>query len=566
MTTHAQEEACEDTVFSINLLSPNTNVQRNAWSALMEEEFPKACIGVASHLNTDWTTIAARTWAFDVSTTSDGLVPNYENGGFDVLFVGYSNPTAPVVTVDDLYHSNQFAELGGFNFYHFDNSSFDAAHEAYAAELDATKREPFAKTQQAILYEEQPSLTLLYPESLWAYTDDLTLSKDQLFGLSNANFVEDYATVGISGVDDLVYAHSYPVAEFSVQTQASYIAAQYMNAIWQGLYTLDLATKDYKPLLAASLPTWNSDNTVATVELRDDVTFADGSTMNATDVVESFKRIMDPNYADGAIASFVTYFGNTTLSGGTIDIDDVVTANSEFEVEFTFQAPYFLAVSLLGFYILPTSAYGTQANPSVASYDFNGEIVNGSTGIADLGWGTGPYVYGDIDGTSGNIELAANTNYWDGTVTSDKISFTQYAQLTAALEDLKSGAVHIMDSQLKPAIADVDGVTGVEWDTVIDFGWQEIAINNQHPILGTGTDTPLGQEDPSMAKQAAKWVRQAMSHAIPRQTIIDEIVEGLASPGVVAGWAPGTQGYDSTLAPYEYSLSKAKELLEMAGL
>jgi len=87
----------------------------------------------------------------------------------------------------------------------------------------------------------------------------------------------------------------------------------------------------------------------------------------------------------------------------------------------------------------------------------------------------------------------------------------------------------------------------------------------QHPILGTGVDTPLGQEDPSRAAEAARYVRQAISHLVPRQDIIDTILDGYGTPAVTTPITTLTAGYDSSLEPYSFDVEQAKALLELAG-
>jgi len=84
-------------------------------------------------------------------------------------------------------------------------------------------------------------------------------------------------------------------------------------------------------------------------------------------------------------------------------------------------------------------------------------------------------------------------------------------------------------------------------------------------VFGTGVDTPLGQEDPSKAAEAAKYVRQAMSYLIPRQSIIDTILDGFGTPGVTTTITTLTAGYDASIEPRAYDVEMAKSLLAAAG-
>jgi len=63
-------------------------------------------------------------------------------------------------------------------------------------------------------------------------------------------------------------------------------------------------------------------------------------------------------------------------------------------------------------------------------------------------------------------------------------------------------------------------------------GWQEMPLNDANPIWGTGTATPNGQTDPTHASTYAKDVRTALSFLIPRQEIVNSLLQGLGTPGI----------------------------------
>ena len=86
-----------------------------------------------------------------------------------------------------------------------------------------------------------------------------------------------------------------------------------------------------------------------------------------------------------------------------------------------------------------------------------------------------------------------------------------------------------------------------------------------HPVFGTGVETPLGKQDPSRAAEAAAYVRKAMSHMIPREQIIKNVVSGFGKPGTVP--IPFTsEDYDhDLLKPIAYDFELAKKYMEKAG-
>ena len=92
-----------------------------------------------------------------------------------------------------------------------------------------------------------------------------------------------------------------------------------------------------------------------------------------------------------------------------------------------------------------------------------------------------------------------------------------------------------------------------------------MGFNMQHPVFGTGVDTPLGKQDPTRAAEAARYVRQAISHLINRDNIISTILAGYGSSGLTTPITRVTAGYDTSLTPYSYDVTLAKSLLAAAG-
>jgi ABC-type transport system substrate-binding protein len=160
-----------------------------------------------------------------------------------------------------------------------------------------------------------------------------------------------------------------------------------------------------------------------------------------------------------------------------------------------------------------------------------------------------------------------NQTLWDaGYFEVEEYYVREIAGSDAAIAALKAGTVDVLDSQyhLETKIASLEK----PWSDYVSydaFGVQEMGINMKHPILGTGVDTPLGQEDPTRAAEAAKYVRQAISYLVPRQEIIDTLLYGYGSPGVTTPITRVTAGFDTTITPRAFNATKARELLELAG-
>jgi ABC-type transport system substrate-binding protein len=169
--------------------------------------------------------------------------------------------------------------------------------------------------------------------------------------------------------------------------------------------------------------------------------------------------------------------------------------------------------------------------------------------------------------------MSKNANYWNkatleaaGKFKIETFYVQQIEDSDPAIAALKAGDVDVLDSQysLSTKLASIEKPWGdyISYDA---FGVQEMGFNMKHPVFGTGVDTPLGKQDPTRAAEAARYVRQAISHLINRDNIISTILAGYGSPGLTTPITKVTAGYDASLTPYSYDVTMAKSLLAAAG-
>ena len=172
-----QDGVYETFFFEITVLSPNTSPARNEWSSVYVLDLPKIGIGVKDHFSTGWAELIIRTFGFP----SGGYVPLFDDGGFDVFFVGYGwgldwNPLG-------LYDSTTSHNGGrGPNFYNFDQlpsqlsdpsltSDIEELVEEYLTTLDFSLRMQVLRELQLELHTYIPVVPIVYPQSHWGYDD-----------------------------------------------------------------------------------------------------------------------------------------------------------------------------------------------------------------------------------------------------------------------------------------------------------------------------------------------------------------------------------------------------------
>lgn len=173
--TDADNDGVYETFFfEVTILSPNTSPRRNEWSPNFVAALPGIGIGVKEHVSTGWAEIIPRTFGW--SGTGEALVALYDDGGFDILFVGLGwgfdyNPQG-------LYDATgRHDTTGGGNFYNFDvdevQTEIGSLIRDYLSELDFQLRIDKVKLIQAELYKFKPVLPILYPQSHWGFNSDL---------------------------------------------------------------------------------------------------------------------------------------------------------------------------------------------------------------------------------------------------------------------------------------------------------------------------------------------------------------------------------------------------------
>ncbi|MHA2250297.1 MAG: ABC transporter substrate-binding protein [Candidatus Kariarchaeaceae archaeon] len=445
-----------DIQFEISLLSP-TCISRCNTVAMIAEELPKIGIGIATHSMTGWDVIGPRTFSNERDNSNAhvdgegnivGAIPTYDEGGFDLVLLGLSgvidyNPT--------IFYSNvQFSPSSG-NFASYDNDEISALITQYTSEFDPAKRALIAPDIQQFMHDDQPYINIFNTAGLWAYDASWTsLTATDLMFFGTTNYADGWKDLDHPTKNDIVYAHSYELTEFIPFAIQSYIAAQYLNPIFPGLYERDVTDPNiaYKPVIAKTLPIWNTERTVASIEINPNAKFSNGNPVTVEDVANSFRMHMTRAWSTN-YATLTTYIASN---------DSIAVVDGKLEI--TLIEPYFRANELFSVPILDMSEVGTPEAPlgdGVNGYDFNTN--------AEKFHGAGPFVYAvdGIDAASGNVRIVADSDYWNGVPKLNSIEFRNYRSKEAALSDLQGGTVQIIDAEFYLEPGEVEGLAGVDY-------------------------------------------------------------------------------------------------------
>jgi ABC-type transport system substrate-binding protein len=547
----------QDALFHVTLTVPSTNPSRQAWSEIIYNNMLAAGISVDRVIQ-DWGTIYDR--ALDPPPEVRGKT--FDEGGYDMLFVGYAMSTDPDPYA--LYHSSQVPP--GQNYYNWENAENDRLCELIKVTVDKNQRLEYVKEWQKLAFEELPSITLHYDKEVVCF-DPTALQGDPFEILHYPVWpaVERWQLNPSTSQDTIVLAQTGPAPEEGLipWVSTSYYDLTVYGAVFDSLTkTKDLETLDIIPGLATEWTVADDDKTW-TVKLRQGVKWHDGVEFTAEDVKFTYTAAMSEELASNTGAFVSQIIG----SPDNIEIID------NYTLKFNLPEPYAYFTSGIlaeGYgFMLPKHILENIPYEDWRSHTFNtGEgsytAGNGYTAYGPVG--TGPYFYAAYDPTTFTNYLSYNADYWGtpGEIEQYAVVFIEGSD--AAITALKTGEVDVLDSQygLQEKLGSVEEPWG-DWVEYDAFGLQEIGVNMKHTILGTGVDTPLGKQDPSRAAEAARYVRQAISHLVPRQQIIDEILDGYGTPGITTAVTTLTAGFDTSLEPYSFDIELAKSLLAAAG-
>ena len=288
-------------------------------------------------------------------------------------------------------------------------------------------------------------------------------------------------------------------------------AVQVNTQIFDTLVTVDPETNEVVPQIAES---WEqTDDQTYVFKIREGIKFHDGSDLTAEDVKFSLDRARN-----SAAVSYIVNF----IEEVTVDDDHTVTVKTT--------APYAPTLRNLA---IPFAAIVPKA---VVEADENAFIQNPV--------GSGPYKF--VEWNHGDhVTLKAFDDYYAGKPETENLIMKVIPETSQRTIALETGEV---DLAYDLAVNDIPKVNSDDKLTVYEIPsltcWYVSMNMNKNPF-----DNPK--------------VREAMSMAIDRQTIIDTINAG-SGQTADAIIAPAVFGYYST-GVKEYNPTKAKELLAEAG-
>jgi peptide/nickel transport system substrate-binding protein len=295
----------------------------------------------------------------------------------------------------------------------------------------------------------------------------------------------------------------------------------------------DKAAEDFAttPGLAESWTSEGDNRWVYT--LREGLQWSDGTPLTAEDIAYTINRARDEEWLNHA----------ATVANLTAEARDART------VVITSKVPD-PKLPTMDVYIVPKHIYEKIGADDIGKYEALDGVASGPFTLEE--WKKGQF-----------WRMEANPNFWRGQVAIDEVVFRIFRNADAMVAALKSGeldAAHAVPEAAFPGLETTEGIVAVEGE---QGGFDYLVLNS---YAGKPPRDTSKFDEPHPALLDLKF-RQAIAHAIDKETIVSRALSGIGRPGTTMSpsaspaWIPELTADED----YEFDLEKAKQILEDAG-
>jgi ABC-type transport system substrate-binding protein len=529
--------------FSIDILALNQQEHAGIHkiSEVLAENLPKIGIGINIIELTTKDRIAERTWNYPLIDYN--YIPTYGEGGYDMVL----REIRWDLNYDDFegYFDSESIAPNGLNYYQYNNPKYDDYLNFFLNVSDPVTRVGYMLDIDAMLYLELPSIAICYPQIVFILKDTVSDINLELLTI-NQHRLENWE---YSDNQTINYGFREQLSGTNIFKKNSVGDSFWTQAVYGSLYTRN-KYEDWVPMIANSTIIISKHNGKMNVTVGIDqlAKFSDGSQVLSEDVKYSYELHLNSSLVSNQQINYAKCFQSIE----SISIID------NYTIQFNLNKIYFSPYKILSLGIVDKSRVEPLIN--TFGYAIFDELPGTYDVQYDLVTSCGPYMLDFLDLDHNLFNLSPNT-YWNNLTFSNgiqprllSVNGTYVSSDHEGFVKLLFGVIDVI--KLKDYITiDLPSYTNEFSKAPVTI---ELGVNMKHPIIGTGELTPVGTDE------AAKFIRRAISHAIPREDIIQKILIGLGAPGVTP-YPCSLLGFDDYLEHYAYDLDLARSYVEMAG-
>ncbi len=296
------------------------------------------------------------------------------------------------------------------------------------------------------------------------------------------------------------------------------------------LVNFDLKDLSPAPGLAESWTT-SEDGLTWTFKIREGVEWSDGVPLTAHDIAYTWNRVIDEH-----IGCCFSYLKLVESAEAPDDTTFVVTTKKP--------TPSVLSAYV---YTMPEHIWSEISKEERKTYEnYPNPITSGAFHVVE--WQKGQF-----------FRMEANKDYWGGAPHVDEVVYRIFNNEDALVQALKSGEIDFADTLGSSLYESLEGEENIGLNAAKIPSFQEIGFNS-------GADEVLPDSDGHPALKD-KIVRQAIAHAIDKQTLLDRVLlgNGVLGGGIVPS---AIAFYHYEPAPdevFEFDIGLANQMLDDAG-
>jgi peptide/nickel transport system substrate-binding protein len=279
----------------------------------------------------------------------------------------------------------------------------------------------------------------------------------------------------------------------------------------------------------------SDDGLTWTFTIRDDATWQDGTPLTAHDIAYTFNFILDQG-----VGNFIDYFPFTEAGDITAPNDTTLIWKTSEQTSAPVYPPYV--------YVMPESVLSKYKDKA----DFRTW-----KGFPDA-LGSGPFKM--VEWRRGDFwRLEANPDYFGGAPKIDEIDFVVFQNEEAMVQALKQGDIDFADDISANGFDTLQSDTNITTNVGNASGFTQMSFNqctdSQPYCKKTGFNHAPATTDPQF--------RLAVEQAIDRDTLVDRVKLGYASPGYTI--IPAPKWHVDPESVVQFDPEAAKQTLEDAG-